>query len=311
MSDETTNDAAIAVISREESRRELGLLRPLVSPAQLVEVHKELTELIRAALVDGTDYGKVPGTDKPTLLKPGAERLCLAFGVYPRYSVIEQEVDHDREVTWRKRRKKWGQRKGDYSWEEASGIAHGLYRYVIRCELVRRIDGAVHADGIGSASTLESKYADRPRDLENTVLKMAEKRAFVAATLNGFGLSDRFTQDLDDMEQAHEEPPWARPPAQERAQRETKPASNGNGKGTAQDRAAKAVAALGAFGATQEDLERYVVERDEPPLAMAEWGEPEIAVLLQLYGELKPMGTKERTARVREVFGLSSSAVEE
>jgi hypothetical protein len=36
-------------------------------------------------------------------------------------------------------------------------------------------------------------------DLENTILKMADKRALVAAVLVGTGCSDLFTQDLDDV----------------------------------------------------------------------------------------------------------------
>jgi hypothetical protein len=39
---------------------------------------------------------------------------------------------------------------------------------------------------------------DRIMDLANTILKMADKRALVAATINATGVSDLFTQDLDD-----------------------------------------------------------------------------------------------------------------
>src|SRR5690606_10620038 len=60
--------------------------------------------------------------------------------------------------------------------------------------------GVVIGEGVGSCSTMESKYIDRPRDCENTALKMAKKRAYVDATLTTFGLSDQFTQDVEDME---------------------------------------------------------------------------------------------------------------
>ena len=40
---------------------------------------------------------------------------------------------------------------------------------------------------------------DEMPDLTNTILKMAQKRALVAATLIATGLSDYFTQDLDDF----------------------------------------------------------------------------------------------------------------
>jgi len=204
------------------------LLRPLAPPDQVIEAHKEAVALIEKALEHGTDYGRVPGTDKDTLLKPGAERLCGAYGVVPTYEIVEKEIDHDR-VTQYKTKKwietskrpdkptadamklaglgKWkmtGEVDGrkQYVWfesEEEEGEVYGLYRYVIRCALMSRATGKIVGDGLGSCSTMESKYIRHPRDMENTVLKMAEKRALIAATLNAFGLSDRFTQDVEDM----------------------------------------------------------------------------------------------------------------
>lgn len=181
----------------------MALIRPVASPLALMELHKEIAAVVGSILVEGTDYGVIPGTGtKPALLKPGAERVCFAFGCATQYEVTAREIDHDREVTWTKRKKVWrNAHKGDkhFTWQEESGTSLGVYRYEVRCRLVRREDGATVAEGIASCSTMESKYIDRPRDTENTVLKMAQKRALVAAVLNGFGLSDRFTQDVEEM----------------------------------------------------------------------------------------------------------------
>lgn len=207
----------MTAIQTIEAPRTTALMRPTVTPAAMIEAHKEISALISQALESGKDYGTIPGAgDKPTLLKPGAERLAAAFGTMPRYSVVEQDIDHDRSVPWSKRKKVWrNQFKGDksYDWTEETGASFGLYRYVIRCELVRRDEGVIVGDGLGSCSTMESKYVDRPRDCENTVLKMAQKRALVAAVLNAFGLSDRFTQDVEDL--PHAEPAPTPPPAPE------------------------------------------------------------------------------------------------
>src|SRR5690606_11474960 len=109
----------------------------------------------------------------------------------------------------------------------------GLYRYVYKCRIVR--NGQTIAEGVGTCSTLESKYIDRPRDCENTVCKMAQKRAFVAATLHAFGLSDRFTQDIEDNPEvfgghsddyifdAQAAPVPSNPPPEPRAQPQPKP----------------------------------------------------------------------------------------
>lgn len=164
-----------------------GLIRPVAQPHDLIELHKDVARLIKESLEEGVDYGTIPGAgNKATLLKPGAERLALAFGARPEYKLVESEVDHDRVVHYTDRYRKEGQ-------------SVGLYRYVYDCTLVRE-DGRVLGSGHGVCSTMESKYVSRPRDCENTALKMAQKRAFVAAVLNAFGLSSRFTQDVEDLE---------------------------------------------------------------------------------------------------------------
>ena len=174
-----------------------GLLRPIARPGEVIEAHKAAAELIRDALEPDRDFGIIPRTQKPTLLKPGAERLCVAFGLVPRLEVLEHEVDHDRRVEWSSR--------------SDSGVSRGLYRYVIRCVLTR--DGVEVGSGLGSCSTMESKYIRDPRSSENTVVKMAGKRALVAAVLSTLALSDRFTQDLDDAEHEPPAPKPARTPA--------------------------------------------------------------------------------------------------
>jgi hypothetical protein len=157
----------------------------------MISAHKEISSLIRDALEEGVDYGVIPGTEKPTLYKPGAERLAIAFGCSISTVVVSSEVDHDRPTEWRKR--------------TGSGVSLGVYRFTIRCDLTSRSTGEVVGSGVGCCSSLESKYCDRPRDLENTVLKMAKKRALVDAVLTTFGLSSRFTQDLEDDNASAEE----------------------------------------------------------------------------------------------------------
>jgi hypothetical protein len=166
------------------------------NPKELIEYHESVSQLIREALVEGTDYGKIPGTEKNTLLKAGAERLCLAFGVIQKYTILSSEVDHDRQNNWEKDSwNKWKKAK-----EHREGKSLGLYRYVVQCELLSRSTGDLLGTQAASCSTMEAKYVEKPRDHENTTLKMAQKRALVGATMNAFGLSDRFTQDAEDID---------------------------------------------------------------------------------------------------------------
>lgn len=191
-------------------RPQTALIRPVVEPQAVLEIHHAIAKLVAETLKEGVDYGIIPGTKKPSLYKSGAERLCVGFGLVDRYEIIEKEVDHNFESAWEKRDK-----RGEVY---ASGTAKGLYRYVVKCYLYRREDDVLVAEGVGSCSSLESKYCDRPRDCENTILKMAKKRAKIDATLTGLGLSDRFTQDVEDMEHPIEDEegrPAQRPRGQE------------------------------------------------------------------------------------------------
>ena len=162
-----------------------GPLRPISTPKEVVEARNEVSDLIKEALVKGRDYGQVPGTStKPVLLKAGAELILASFGCRVEYKIIAQEIDHDRINTFKS---KYGK-----------GESKGLYRYTLQA-LVYSNEGLEVGQGIGSCSSMEGKYISRPADSENTVLKMAKKRSLVDAVLSTFTLSDRFTQDIEEM----------------------------------------------------------------------------------------------------------------
>lgn len=149
-----------------------------------------LLDWIRAALVEGVDYGVIPtkrGPSKPSLWKPGAEKICGMLGVTAAFPTL-----HD--------------------YEQAALHGVKLEHVVIRCEL-RDASGRVVADGVGARSLRQDGG-----DL-NKALKMAEKSAHIDATLRMAGLSEIFTQDLEDMAQtlAAEAAPADEPPPPERA----------------------------------------------------------------------------------------------
>ena len=75
----------------------------------------------------------------------------------------------------------------------------GFFSYETKVYLIG-YNGVVKGEGIGITNTREGKYAKtNGYAVQNTVLKMAKKRALVDAALNVGNLSARFTQDVEDM----------------------------------------------------------------------------------------------------------------
>lgn len=215
-----TGTYALAMQTDEEFERRLAGIR---------QGQKRIKQMQLELLVEGVDYGNVPGVDKPSLGKPGAEKLCVAYGLAAR---VETELA-----------------VGD-------GKTAPLITYHATCYLhLGSLDGAVVGVGHGTCNSWESKYryrnADRvcpkckkptiikgkaeygggwlcfakkggcgakfgdgdlaitgqqtgqvenpdPYDLANTIMKMAEKRSHVDATLRTTAASGIFTQDVED-----------------------------------------------------------------------------------------------------------------
>lgn len=132
--------------------------------------YKVMVAFVKAQMQRDIDYGVIPGTKKPTLLKPGAEKLCRLFNLRPCYELIQSVADFDKP----------------------------LFHYHYRCSLIRR--GEMVGQGDGCCNSRENKYQKQQYkiyDLTNTICKMAQKRALVAAVLSSCGASEFFTQDLD------------------------------------------------------------------------------------------------------------------
>lgn len=192
---------------RAEPQTEL-VPQMVMTVEQAVARLKEFQRFVDAVMVKEVDYGIIPGTDKPTLLKPGAEKLCEMYGLAPVIQVTHRIEDWDKP----------------------------FFHYECRCELLSKRTGRVVAVGVGSCNSRERRYADRwvfaseipagvdreglqrreftGRDgkryvkylwhnediytLVNTILKMAKKRALIDATLSATRSSGMFTQDIED-----------------------------------------------------------------------------------------------------------------
>lgn len=166
-----------------------------------LEVRQQVNQiqyLMKEVLKPGEHYGTVPGCGKkPTLLQPGAEKISFMFHLVPTYEVRRYDM------------------------------AGGHREYEVKCTLTSRDTGEVMGEGVGTCSTMESKYRYRNKwvngskvreenpdiaDTWNTVLKIAKKRANVDAVKSTTAASDIFTQDIEDMPQAYQaQQPKAQP----------------------------------------------------------------------------------------------------
>ena len=153
---------------------------------------KKILEIKEKVMRENVHYGVIPGCRKPSLWKPGAEILCQGFRLAPEFvTTASQDLNHT--IKW----EKW-----DYDHrEKVEGMTKGYFEYDTQCTLVHIPTGEVWAKAVsGSCNNFEAKYRSlNPYDIKNTLEKMSEKRALVAAVLIGVGASDIFTQDIEDL----------------------------------------------------------------------------------------------------------------
>src|ERR1043165_6345922 len=66
---------------------------PAMSIESAVERYNAVTEFVSRVLRSDVDYGVIPGPEKRTLLKPGAEKLTTFFGLSTRFHLLERTED--------------------------------------------------------------------------------------------------------------------------------------------------------------------------------------------------------------------------
>lgn len=192
---------------------------------------KRLKMVKESVLSPGEDFDAVPGTKKMTLLKPGAEKLCMMSRMAPDFVVQRIAGDGTRlspaityVITCRlhtgdtagpvvaegvgscnSNERKYRYRKGDMicpACSKAGSIIKGRAEYGGGwvCFSKKGGCGAKFADddsAIVGQQVGEVENQD-PFDLDNTLLKMGKKRALVDAVLTATASSGMFTQDMEE-----------------------------------------------------------------------------------------------------------------
>jgi hypothetical protein len=222
-------------------REEAGLLADdVLQPVMSLQLAKqrlaEFQGFVKEYLREGEDFGTIPGTPKPTLYKPGADKLCELYGLSDSYEIVDKTEDFDASlfdytikcVLTRIRTQlpistglgSCNSYEGKYRWREAQrkcpkcgkeAIIKGKEEYGggWLCFAKKGGCGAKFADT--DQSIIEQAVGRIENDdiatLKNTILKMAKKRAKIDATLAATRSSGIFTQDIEDITTDAPSPP--------------------------------------------------------------------------------------------------------
>jgi hypothetical protein len=195
---------------------ELTEVRPRdVSPVSVqdtLQTKRMIKQIMESVMLKEVHYGVIPGCKQPSLYKAGSEVLLSTFHISVE-PMVEEFISRD----------------------ERGRVTEVRYR--VKCVGRHSPTGTTVGFGVGECSTGEDKYAWRraicleefdaadetlrrikwgkwnnkvqkteqvrvsPSDVQNTVLKMAKKRAQIDLTLTALGCSDIFAQDLEDLDE--------------------------------------------------------------------------------------------------------------
>jgi len=133
--------------------------------------HKAFMEWVRSNLAEKRDFAVFEESSKPTMLKPGAEKVIAALGLRAHFPSLPE-------------------------YERAAMGGSRISNVVIGCQLLDA-QGGVVAEGAGARSVAQDMDSGQPN--LNTTIKMAAKSAYIDAALRAGGLSEVFTQDLDEI----------------------------------------------------------------------------------------------------------------
>ncbi|MCD8569368.1 MAG: hypothetical protein LRY50_13975 [Geovibrio sp.] len=182
-----------------------------------IEQRMEKIRELKTIMENGIHYGTIAGSPKPCLFKAGAESLLVMFRLCPLYELIDVKKDiennfisyvtrcslvymgDEKKVATgmgscnnfeKKYRYKWIQDDKPSEKDLLRMKAEGTGKFLEVWENNKKVK-RWHKRVVSNESCFE---------LDNTLLKMSNKRALVAAVLNATGASAIFTQDLEDSE---------------------------------------------------------------------------------------------------------------
>ena len=167
---------------------------------EMTDQRKQLERFVQSQLLEGTDFGAIPGITGKSLFKPGAEKLASIYQLGSRIVKIDREVN----------------------------IKENFAMFEVTVEVFHVPSGKAISQCSAVTNSQELKYREKkdwtgvpkggvPKkipqligDILNTLSKMAQKRAFVGAVIMATKASDFLTHDLAEDEEDYNDanPGW-------------------------------------------------------------------------------------------------------
>jgi len=250
MSDETKEPTAVVTTNWSPPAQMTRYDAPM-TPEELLEHVQLVQKVMSMVMEEGEHYGVIPGCNKPSIYKSGAEKLGATFHLDPKFYITRTD------------------------------LPNGHREYEAKCVLHHHASGRTW-EGVGVCSTMEARYryrgaekefTDKPvpreywdlpkeqrgtpngqamlggkgfsvgknddgqwfickkgakmenpdiADVYNTCLKMSQIRAHRGVILTATAASDIFTQDVEDLPAEMLGKPVEAPPAQSPPSREAR-----------------------------------------------------------------------------------------
>ncbi len=163
-----------------------------------------IQEVMKAVMEKDVHYGIIPGTPKPTLYKPGSEKLLSTFRIGVEPETIDLSTPD--EVRYQVKARGFSQETGGLLGVGIGECSSNEEKYKWRRPVCDEEFAETPEDRKrvvwkrGQQKNYQQKQIrTNPADVANTILKMAKKRAQIDLTLTVTAASDIFDQDLEDL----------------------------------------------------------------------------------------------------------------
>lgn len=187
-----------------QNTQQVQAVQPQAAPLSASDLQKQVNtihNIMRSVMLKDVHYGTIPGTGKPSLWKPGAEKILMTFHIASRISV--EDLSTEDEARYRVKTELFDRKSGTFlgaGYGEASSFEEKYRWQAALCdeqfEMVPEDQRRIKFQKKYKSSEIEKikQIATSKADKANTVLKMAEKRSFIGATLKVTAASDIFEQ---------------------------------------------------------------------------------------------------------------------